>query len=342
MKILLGAAVAVIAFTPFVRAADTPPDPKVRMAQIAKEDVEKAEKEVARTEADTLKDFDAVIAAMKIDNPAAEKAAMAGMKELAARGRKLGKAVLDGHAAYTAAAKGLKAAYTNGPATFRDAAATFRRYAGEEPFEDIKKDYLACAATWETLAAAMEKRVKVIEAEEKEIAETMKFVERSVLFLGRFESFADAYPAMVDADQRAKFLEQLRRYVETYEQLRGNLGKFHDQLKKQALAPDLRPKPGDAVAATDVPTGTTPANPAVPDGPVDVSKARDALRKSQPPAGRPPLSPAVAEDSSRHPAIPASAVPIGETYVLHEGVVYRVRAYYAPNPPGAGEAVARR
>src|SRR5689334_7681069 len=99
------------------------------MAQLAKEDVEKAEQEGARTEADILKDIDSAIAAMKPGRPEAEKAAMAGIRELAARARKLGKAVLGGHAAYASATRGLKDVYSRSPATFRNAAKQLRRYA---------------------------------------------------------------------------------------------------------------------------------------------------------------------------------------------------------------------
>ena len=106
------------------RAAEptpAPPDPKVRMAQIAKEEVEYAEKALAKTEADILKEVDEAVAGMALDKPGAEKLAVDGMRQVAARGRTLAKKLVEGHAAYAASAKALKGVYARSPAVFRDA-----------------------------------------------------------------------------------------------------------------------------------------------------------------------------------------------------------------------------
>lgn len=302
MSMLSRAAMIFIAMAPCLYASDgaPPPEPKVRLAQIVKEDVERAEIEVVRTEAVILKSIDEAISAMKIDKPEAEKAAMAGMKELASRGRKLGKAVLDGHADYAKATKSLKAVYNRAPATFRDAAGTFRNYATEEKFEEIKHDYLTCAVTWDTLATAMEKRVPAIEAEEKEIAGSLAFVERSVIFLERFEAFAAGYPDLPEAEQRAKFLNQLRRYLDAYEGLRGSLGKFHEQLKKQALAPDARrAAPESTFLARSESVNRTPAAHSIMPHPV----------KPNPPRAGATMVTSMPRPSMPQPVRPVTPVP---------------------------------
>ncbi|MBA4064548.1 MAG: hypothetical protein C0501_12720 [Isosphaera sp.] len=305
-----------------------PPDPKVRMAQIAKEEVEYAEKALAKTEADILKEVDEAVAGMALDKPGAEKLAVDGMRRVAARGRALAKKLVEGHAAYAASAKALKGVYARSPAVFRDAAKTFRGYAAEEEFEDIRKDYLTCAETWESLAKVMEKRVEAIAEEEKAIAETMRMVERTGVFLERFEAHLASYPDLSAGEDRQKFLDQLRRYVQTYEGLRGSLGKFNEQLKKQALAPDLRPKAGDAAVASGRPDAARqpavnpavkPATPAEPAAPVNHT----------------PVTPATTAVAGQ--ADGTVRIPVGEFVVIENGRAYLVRMSVLARPvPAAG------
>lgn len=313
------------------RGADpAPPDPKVRMAQIAKEEVEYAEKALAKTEADILKEVDEAVAGMALDKPGAEKLAVDGMRQVAARGRTLAKKLVEGHAAYAASAKALKGVYARSPAVFRDAARTFRGYAAEEEFEDIKTDYLTCADTWESLAKVMEKRVGAIADEEKAIAETMRLVERTGVFLERFEAHLASYPDLSAGEERQKFLDQLRKYVQTYEGLRGSLGKFNDQLKKQALAPDLRPKGGDGTAARP-PAVAQPATPPAPAEPV------------RPAAPTVPVhhAPGAAATTVATAADGTVKIPVGEFVYVENGRAYLVRMSVLARPvPAAGTSSA--
>lgn len=336
---LIAAAVTAVALAaPPAGAAGpdaAPPDPKVRMAQIAKEEVEYAEKALAKTEADILKEVDEAVAGMALDKPGAEKLAIDGMRRVAARGRALAKKLVEGHAAYAASAKALKGVYARSPAVFRDAAKTFRGYAAEEEFEDIKKDYLTCAETWESLAMVMEKRVEAIAGEEKAIAEAMRMVERTGVFLERFEAHLASYPDLSAGEDRQKFLDQLRRYVQTYEGLRGSLGKFNEQLKKQALAPDLRPKAGDtAVAARPdaarQPAVAQPVTPATPTEPVRPAvPAVPAV-----PVNHAPGAPAAAVAGSADGTV---KIPVGEFVYVENGRAYLVRMSVLARPvPAAG------
>lgn len=305
------------------RAAEptpAPPDPKVRMAQIAKEEVEYAEKALAKTEADILKEVDEAVAGMALDKPGAEKLAVDGMRRVAARGRALAKKLVEGHAAYAASAKALRGVYARSPAVFRDAAKTFRGYAAEEEFEDIKKDYLTCADTWESLAKVMEKRVEAIAAEEKAIAETMRMVERTGVFLERFEAHLASYPDLSAGEDRQKFLDQLRRYVQTYEGLRESLGKFNEQLKKQAVAPDLRPKAGDTAVATRPAADRQPA----------VVPTPEPARPTEPVRPAAPVVPAA--NAATTTADATVRIPVGEFIVVENGRAYLVRMSILARP----------
>lgn len=326
---LFAAAFAAVTLAAAARSAEpppAPPDPKVRMAQIAKEEVEYAEKALAKTEADILKEVDEAVAGMALDKPGAEKLAVDGMRRVAARGRALAKKLVEGHAAYAASAKALRGVYARSPAVFRDAARTFRGYAAEEEFEDIKKDYLTCADTWDSLAKVMEKRVEAIAEEEKAIAEAMKMVERTGVFLERFEAHLASYPDLSAGEERQKFLDQLRRYVQTYEGLRGSLGKFNEQLKKQALAPDLRPKAGDTAVVARPDTDRQPA----------VIPSPEPARPTEPVRPAAPVVPTA--NATTTTADATVKIPIGEFIVIENGRAYLVRmsVLARPVPAAAG------
>src|SRR5690349_13258087 len=80
------------------------------------------------------------------------------IREVAAKLHGMGLRILAFHKDYEASNKAVLAAYAQAPASFRGAGVTFRRFAAEEPFEEIKADYLRLAEICDALAGRYEKR----------------------------------------------------------------------------------------------------------------------------------------------------------------------------------------
>jgi hypothetical protein len=184
------------------------------------------------------------------------------IREVAAKLHGMGLRILAFHKDYEASNKAVLAAYAQAPASFRGAGVTFRRFAAEEPYEEIKADYLRLAGICDALAGRYEKRALALPDEAKEVRETMKFVERTVVYLERHDVLAAAFPDLSAGADRDRFLDVLKKYVEGYKGLRGNLNKFHEKLKEQAMDPRLRPAGGDAVASGRPKAPVPPAGPA--------------------------------------------------------------------------------
>lgn len=274
MKTLSAAAVLTAAVTmaaaaePAAPAPLTRPDPNAVKAYAAAEAVKAAEAKQEKSEAELIRDLDAFLDGMTAVTPDLEKMTAEKVREVAARLHGMGLRILAFHKEYEASNAAMLAAYAKAPAAFRGAGVSYRRFASDEPFEEIKADYLRLAEICDALAGRYEKRAVGLPDEAKEVRETMKFVERTVVYLERHDVLAAAFPDLSAGADRDRFLEVLRKYVEGYKGLRGNLDKFHGKLTAQAMDPRLRPAVAAAAGrpkapATPAPAGAKGAN----DGP---------------------------------------------------------------------------
>jgi hypothetical protein len=214
-------------------------DPRLKLAQLTKEAIETQEKDLAQLQAEVLRAIEGM-APGKLDQ---EKLAVDGLKRLVSHLRGMAKELVEKHGKYAESAKALKDSMEKGAPAFREASKVFVKYAEEEPYKELKQDYLFLAEAWQDMAKVMEKRARELGAEPKEIAETMKYVERTAVFLERFETHLSSYPNLDTGAERQRYLEQMRKYVQGFEELRKLFRKFHGNLKSQALAPDLRQYP---------------------------------------------------------------------------------------------------
>lgn len=238
----------------------TRPDPNAVKAYVAAEAIKAVEAKQDKSEAELIRDLDAFLDGMGKLSPALEKVTAEKVREVAAKLHGMGLRILAFHKEYEASNKAVLAAYSQAPAAFRGAGVSYRRFAAEEPYEEIKADYLRLAEICDALAARYEKRAVGLPDEAKEMRETMKFVERTVIYLERHDVLAAAFPDLSAGADRDQFLDVLKKYVEGYKGLRGNLNKFHEKLKDQAMDPRLR-QAGDAVASARPKILVPPAGP---------------------------------------------------------------------------------
>ncbi len=119
---------------------------------------------------------------------------------------------------------------------YNDAARCFQENAAEEPFDEIKEDYVTLANAWTAMAAFMDERGKRLAIENDEIRDTMQYLERTAIFLDRLKQNLDSLPDLQALQEREQYLEQLRRYIRSFEEFRSLFRKFN-----AALQSDVRP-----------------------------------------------------------------------------------------------------
>jgi hypothetical protein len=268
-KTFAAVVLAALVLTTATRAADPPsrPDPALVKAYAAAEAIKGTEAKQEKLEADLIRDLDTFLAAAGPLTPELEKLTVEKTRAVAAGLHAMGKRLVAFHKDYEASNKTVAAAYAQAPPAFRAAGVTFRKFAAEEPYEEIKHDYVRLAEICDTLATRYEKRVAALPDEAKEIRETMKFVERTVLYLERHDALAASFPDLSVGADREKFLDTLKKYIDGYKDLRGSMDKFHEKLKEQAMDPRLRPADKGATAlVSKTPTAVPSKSAPTPDG----------------------------------------------------------------------------
>ena len=117
---------------------------------------------------------------------------------------------------------------------YNDAARCFQENAAEEPFDEIKEDYVTLANAWTAMAAFMDERGKRLAIENDEIRDTMQYLERTAIFLDRLKQNLDSLPDLQALQEREQYLEQLRRYIRSFEEFRNLFRKFNAALQSDA------------------------------------------------------------------------------------------------------------
>ncbi|HEY4307993.1 MAG TPA: hypothetical protein VGN12_00950 [Pirellulales bacterium] len=139
--------------------------------------------------------------------------------------------ILKNEVEYLASLKRLLVSHYTTPEAYLAAAKLFKEYAAEEPYAEIKEDYLKLAETWSLLSERSWAEMAAIEAEEAELIAFKQYLERSSLFLKRLDAHLSSVPNQVDEQQRQLHLAKMKRYVKGFEELRASLHTFHEKVK---------------------------------------------------------------------------------------------------------------
>ena len=158
---------------------------------------------------------------------------------------------------------------------YNDAARCFQENAAEEPFDEIKEDYVTLANAWTAMATFMDERGKRLAIENDEIRDTMQYLERTAIFLDRLKQNLDSLPDLQALQEREQYLEQLRRYIRSFEEFRSLFRKFN-----AALQSDVRP------AALH----SAPSPPQPPQSKQEIPNSTQGDERPAPPAVSPPTT----------------------------------------------------
>jgi uncharacterized protein with von Willebrand factor type A (vWA) domain len=262
-------------------------DPRLRLAEHAKEAVERAEEIVTKAEETIIVEIDkALVAINKLLDQLEQiqkrqpnqivradetfKALRAAAVELL----KLAKALEERQEGYTHNLKSLKTAMETAPAAFREAAKAFLSYAQEEEYTDLRIAYGELAAVWETLATRLEDRSSELIPDSKEITEALQYLGRTSIFLERLVAHIDAIPQMEVLGDHPKYLEQLQRYIKSFERVREQIRILHNDICTEAVSSNLRAKPAIEVAQKQ---GDPPSKPTRPQTPLPMYRYGDPV-----------------------------------------------------------------
>ena len=105
------------------------------------------------------------------------------------------------------------------PTIYAAAGRACREFALEEPFPELKADYIALAQVWERLVSSTDGQQSLIAAESGEVKQLFDFLERSNLYLERLDAQLAAIPS-AGAESIKQHMDMVRRYKERFDTLR--------------------------------------------------------------------------------------------------------------------------
>ncbi len=276
MKLMPVAFLAIVGLMPTISLAEsgTPTqtneqavkaDPKLSLAKKTKREIEETERNLAQQEQEAFLLIQQAIKNMPSDALTAQHDALDGLRQVTSILHQLSQNLLEKRNGIITDIDKLRRLNRMASKVFREASKSFEEYAREEPYEDIRKDYIRLAGIWTVLAKDLEKRTGQYDTENNELKEMLRYLERIALYLGRLHQHFEASPNTASIQEREKYIEDLKRFIKSFEKLRSLFGDFDKELRANALANDLPSAQSimasakkATAAATEVPTEKVP------------------------------------------------------------------------------------
>jgi hypothetical protein len=241
------AVVAMMLTTAAVTAGEKTPqgdagDNALALSRGMKSNIEQKEQEIVQNELAIFQAIDQAMEKLQGNNLEAQQETLEGFHRMCGILSALAHKLLANRSKIITDADQLNQLNMAAVPIFRKTAVLFQDYSREEPFDEIKQDYLVLADAWNALADLMEKRATRFTEENKELVEAIHFVERTALFLDRFKKHLDSLPNLQEFSDREHYLEQMRHYIKGFERFREQFRKFDTTLRSQAITASLRPK----------------------------------------------------------------------------------------------------
>lgn len=127
------------------------------------------------------------------------------------------------------------------PATAKQLAAQNRRYADDEPYDDLRETYSTTAEMFEALGVQFAARAKSLQADEQAVEESFAYLERQALMLDRLSTALEALPALPAGYTPDELLDGLKTHAQRSQRLRDALKSFHQKLvSPQAISPTVK------------------------------------------------------------------------------------------------------
>ena len=147
------------------------------------------------------------------------------------------KKLIDFEASYLKSLSSLHQSLVAAPDIYRAAGDVFAGYVSDEPFDDLKNEYLEVANDWRKMADQMHNRDEAIKDEGRSLVEFKRYLERSSLFLERLQAHLESFPDFEGQEEREQYLAGMKRYVDGFEGLRQSLHSFHEKLNPAPTNP---------------------------------------------------------------------------------------------------------
>jgi hypothetical protein len=224
--------------TPQSDADDTP----LTLSRGMKTNIEQKEQEIVQNELAVFQTIDQAMEKLQNNNIEAQQETLEGFRRMCDILSALAHKLLANRNKIVTDADQLNQLHLAAVPIFRKTAVLFQDYSREEPFADIKEDYLALSGAWNSLADLMEKRATLFTDENKELVEAIHFVERTALFLDRFKKHLDSLPNLQEFSDRENYIQQMQHYIKGMQRFRDQFRKFETTLRSQAISSSLRPK----------------------------------------------------------------------------------------------------
>jgi hypothetical protein len=235
-----------LATTAFAAGEKTPQgdadDTALALSRGMKTNIEQKEQEIVQNELAVFQTIDQAMEKLQNNNIEAQQETLEGFRRMCDILSALAHKLLTNRNKIVTDADQLNQLNLAAVPIFRKTAVLFQDYSREEPFADIKEDYLALSGAWNSLADLMEKRATLVTDENKGLVEAIHFVERTALFLDRFKKHLDSLPNLQEFSDRENYLQQMEHYIKGMQRFRDQFRKFGTTLRSQALSASLRPK----------------------------------------------------------------------------------------------------
>lgn len=113
---------------------------------------------------------------------------------------------------------------------YKDASATYLRFADGETNEFFKDEYKEMSERCLQYSAEMGRRLKILRENTGGIAGKIEYVRKSVLFLTRLDEFLDLYPATESGERVEKYFEELNQYIQNFNDSLKAVKQFSDKI----------------------------------------------------------------------------------------------------------------
>jgi hypothetical protein len=140
------------------------------------------------------------------------------------------------------------------PATYAKVAKLFRKFADEEPYADVAKDYRQTAVLFDNLAVRTEAGGATLHKRynREAIMETLRYIRHQERFLDRLEAALRSQD--FEIRELEKFLDEIEIYVKKFEQLRTQIKDLNAALQgldDQSITPQPQPPRTSKTAVTE-------------------------------------------------------------------------------------------
>jgi hypothetical protein len=215
-------------------------DPKMALAERAKNSIQKKERELAQDEEAAFELIEEALKQVPDGTLQSEQQTLDGFRQATGVLRKLAHDLLENRDKIVTDIDMLQRMNRSAVPIYRDGAKNFIEFSKSEPYDEIQEDYLRLAGMWNMIADSMEKRAEQFAEQNKEMEEMLRYLERTAVFLDRLQQHFDSIPDLESLKDRERYLENLRRFIKSFEKFRQLFREFDTELRSNAVATDLR------------------------------------------------------------------------------------------------------